>query len=712
MAQLAQGLLITLLLSSGSSASQENRLQTPPFRTEAAVVTVDVVAVDRSGDPVSDLQVSDFTITEDGRPQVVQFFQPVLTSDGNAEQAGVSGERPYHYSTNTGPHSRPGRSFVLFFDDVQLTEEQGERAKRAIGQFLADETRHGDLVSLVAPGRGLRWHARFPDGGPDLLKVLASLRGTRPLEIAQEQLSDYEAYRIHVMQDEQVAERVGRRFSSLGVFGREPVNAARDEGPRPEKKGGTAGLIEPLVQSRAAEAYARAAARLRVTLGALTRTLDSMAPVLGRKSVIVVSPGFILDQELALFRQVEEAARRANIAMYFVDARGLEVQTAFASAQFGSPIDPRDVGATNADLALDAEGAATLAESSGGFSVRNRNDLGAGLRRIGRESQAYYLLGYTPVDRRLDGKFRRIGVRVARQGVEVRARKGYYAGGVRSDSAASGGADALEAALQSPYELADLPVRAAAYVFGRTNGSDLSALLALEADLRAFQLRAVDGKLTDVLDLRLLVTSLATGETSRHERAVEIALDGHVPRLETSAWYPLSQPFDLAPGHYQARIAVQDRNSGRVGSLTHDFEVPSRKGTTISSVILTDTIVTPAEGTDGAPKPVLMVRRLLTQGATLYYQFMVFDAGRTANGETRVEAGHSVRRRDGAVFKELTPRALVPGPTGMSRFAGVSLLGAPPGEYELVVIVIDQVRGETLTVREPFAIAESERTRP
>jgi VWFA-related protein len=712
MSRLGQCLLLALLCSSDSSASQESRVQTPPFRTEAAVVTVDVVAVDRNGDPVSDLKASDFTITEDGRPQVVQVFQPVLTSDGHATPAELARERAYHYSTNTGPQSRPGRAFVLFFDDVQLTEEQGQRARRAIGQFLAEETRPGDLVSLVAPGRGVRWHARFPEGGPELLKVLASLRGIRPLEIAQEQLSDYEAYRIHVMQDEQVAERVGRRFSNLGVFGREQVNVARDEGPRPEKKGGTAGMIEPLVQSRASEAYARATARIRVTLEALTRTMDSMAPVRGRKSLVVVSPGFILDQEVGMFRQVEDAARRANIAMYFVDARGLEVQAAFASAQFGSPIDARDVGATNADLALDAEGAAELAESSGGFSVRNRNDLGAGLRRIGRESQSYYLLGYTPADRRLDGKFRRIGVRVAREGVQVRARKGYYAGGVPSASAARGEPDALEVALQSPYDLADLPVRAAAYVFGRTNGNDLSALLTLEADLRAFQLTAVEGKLTDVLDLRMLVTSLSTGETKRYERAVEIALEGHVSRLEISAWYPLSQSFDLAPDRYQARIAVRDRNSGRVGSLTHDFEVPSRKGTTLSSVILTDTIVTPAPGTDGPPKPALIVRRLLTQGATLYYQFMVFDAGRAANGETRVKAGHAVRRRDGAVVKELAPTALVPGPTGMSRFAGVSLLGAPPGEYELVVTVIDQVRGETLTVREPFAIAEPERTRP
>ena len=100
------------------------------------------------------------------------------------------------------------------------------------------------------------------------------------------------------------------------------MNLQKDEGPRPENKGGTAGLLEPFVQSRAAEAYVRATARNRATLGALMETIQSMEAVRGRKSVIVMSPGFILDQELALFRQVEDAARRANIAMYFVDVAG------------------------------------------------------------------------------------------------------------------------------------------------------------------------------------------------------------------------------------------------------------------------------------------------------------------------------------------------------------------------------------------------------
>jgi VWFA-related protein len=703
--------VLLIVLSASIPAAGQGKPQLPvPFRAEAELVTVDVVVMDRRGEPVSDLKSSDFTVLEDGRAQAIRFFQPVGTlANGSSKPTGAG--RTYHYSTNAGSPAGPGRAFVLFFDDVNLTQQLGERVKAAVERFLKEEAQAGDLVSLVAPAQGLRWHARLPAGRTELLEVLASLAGKNRLDVTHERISDYEAYRIHVMHDEQVAARVGRRFSNYRVAGRDPVNLQRDEGPRPEKKGGTAGLIDPFVLARAAEAYSRANARNRATLGALADTIESMAPVRARKSIVVLSPGFILDQEVSLFRQVENAARRANIAMYFVDARGLEAESVFGTAQVGSPMDSRDVGAANADSTLEAEGAVALAESSGGFAVQNRNDLGAGLRRIGHESQVYYLLGYIPGDSRRDGKFRRIDVRVARSGVHVRARKGYYADSARLDPTARGEVDPLRSAVESPYDLDGVPVRAAALWFGNVNPSDVSVLIAVEADLRAFGLKSENGALTDVLDVQVLVTEAATGEAKRHERAVEMSLQAKVPNDETSAWYPVSEAFELRPGRYQARVAVRDRNTGRVGTVTHDFEVPARKGMTISSLIVTDTIEKPALGFAGPPRPVLIVRRIVAPGSTLYYQYSVFDAGRTASAETRVKAGHVIRRPDGAVVKELQPTPLVPGPTGMSRFAGISLAGIAPGEYELAVDVTDEVSGTTVQVVEPFAIAQPRQSR-
>jgi hypothetical protein len=292
--------------------------------------------------------------------------------------------------------------------------------------------------------------------------------------------------------------------------------------------------------------------------------------------------------------------------------------------------------------------------------------------------------------------------------VQVRARKGYYAGGVPAKAGeARPAAEALELALQSPYDVDAVPVRATAYVFGSANANASSVHIAVEADLRAFQLKGTaDGSLHDILDLRLLVTDLAAGETKRYERSVEMNLQGYVPKLEPSAWYPLSESFELVPGRYQARVAIRDRNSGRLGSVTHEFSVPVRAGISLSSVVLTDTVEVPAQGPDMSPVPVLIVRRLLSPGATLYYQYSVFDAARTPGGETRVKAGHVVRRADGTVIKELKPTPLASASGSMRRFAAISLAGVPAGDYELVLEVTDEIRGETVTVHEPFALAE------
>ena len=68
-----------------------------------------------------------------------------------------------------------------------------------------------------------------------------------------------------------------------------------------------------------------------------------------------------------------------------------------------------------------------LAEQTDGRAIVNRNDLAVGMKQITRDSSAYYLIGYNSSQAPTDGKFHEIKVRVKRPGVQVRARKGYWA---------------------------------------------------------------------------------------------------------------------------------------------------------------------------------------------------------------------------------------------------------------------------------------------
>jgi VWFA-related protein len=686
---------------------------TPAFRAGADLVIVDAVVVDRSGKPVTNLTASDFEVRDEGRGQAVSLFQTVAVETPAAGAPAAGRTSRYAYSTNTGLEAAPARAFVLFFDDVHLTQADGDRAKAALTRFVERELQAGDLVSLVAPGSALRWHARMPDGRPELNRIINGLKGLYLPDPSSDQMSDYEAYRINAFGDEQVAEQVERRWKNARINGREPTNLASDLGFQPQNRGGQIGIIAQDILARAATLYQQAAARNIATLQALERTVSGLAAVRGRKAVLLLSPGFLADQERTDERRAVDAARRANVAVYFLDARGLLAGTPYGQAQQGGrPLDTRDVTAANIELTLGAEGAARIAEDTGGFSVRNQNDLGGGLERIGVESRVYYLLGFQPDRDAKPGSFRRLEVKVNRPGLTVRARRGYYAGGLAPGTPAAGGAaptryadgiDAIDRAAESPYELGAIPLRVANLVFGDASPDTAAVVLVVEADLRAFGFKRGGGKLADVLDLRMLTTTLGANTTERYERKVEMTFPD-TTRFGAESWHPLSQEFHLKPGRYQARVAVRDANSGRIGSVTHDFEVPPLTGLRLTTPILTDAIEAPSFGSQSPPKPVLVARRTFPSGATLYYQFTVLGAAKDASGATRVVGSHQLIGPGGAVVKELAPRPVAGGGGPPSRFAGLNLAGLAPGDYELRLKVSDEIAGQTVERREPLAI--------
>jgi len=711
---LAGAAVIAAAVAAQQQEQQPPAADQPAFRTGADLVIVDAVVVDKAGQPVTNLTAADFEVRDEGRVQAVSLFQTVSVDAATAATAaGPLASRRYAFSTNTGATAVAGRAFVLFFDDIHLTQPEGDRAKVALTQFLERELQPGDLVSLVAPGTALRWHARMPDGRPELTRIVAGLRGLYLPDPSSDQMSDYEAYRINAFNDEAVADQVERRWKNARVNGREPANLATDQGFQPQNRGGQIGIIPQDILMRAATIYQQAAARNIATLQALERTIDGLTAVRGRKAVLMLTPGFIADQERMEAKRAIEAARRANVAVYFVDARGLVASNPYAQAQqTGRGLDSRDVGAANAEITLGAEGAAEIAQSTGGFSVRNQNDLGRGLQRIGAESRVYYLLGFQPDKDAKPGSFRRLEVKVTRPDVTVRARRGYYAGGVGPGAPAAGGSapprysdgvDAIDRAAESPYELAAIPLRVADLAFGEASPDSAVVMLVVEADLRAFGFATAGGKLSDVLDLRMLTTELGTNATERYERKVEMSFPEGT-HFGPESWHPLSQEFHLKPGRYQARVAVRDVNSGRIGSVTHDFVVPPLTGLRLTTPILTDAIEAPSFGSQAPPKPVLIARRAFPAGATLYYQFSVLGAGKDAAGATHVVGSHQLIGPDGAVVKKLDPRPVAGGGGAPIRLASVGLAGLPAGDYDLVLKVTDETTGQSVERREPLAI--------
>src|SRR6185369_6308265 len=90
------------------------------------------------------------------------------------------------------------------------------------------------------------------------------------------------------------------------------------------------------------------------------------------------------------------------------------------------------------------------------------------------------------------------------------------------------------------------------------------------------------------------------------------------PRGLSKSWYPVVRDFELAPGGYQAKIVVRDKNSGRIGTVVHEFEVPDISQFRVSTPIISDALQKSPEGEKAVPRPVLSINRAFASGSTVF----------------------------------------------------------------------------------------------
>jgi VWFA-related protein len=255
-------------------------------------------------------------------------------------------------------------------------------------------------------------------------------------------------------------------------------------------------------------------------------------------------------------RDVYAAANRANTAIYTLDPRGL--------APFEFDIN-EGVG-TNADRVAaqqTRDTLYTLAGETDGRAIVNRNDLDSGLRQVVRDSSAYYLLGYNSTQSPTDGKFHEIKVRVKRPGVQVRARKGYWAyspedaaRATASATAAASGtpgvAPEIDRALSSLAVPRSRPVRT---WIGTSRADDGRTHVVFSWDIAP----AGPGSVSNAVPGQVSVTAIAqTGQpvfrgTLKERQAAE---------------------FDVPPGPLQIRYNIETAEGRMIDSDTRDVTAP------------------------------------------------------------------------------------------------------------------------------------------
>jgi VWFA-related protein len=711
---LAAGALPLRVPAAASSPRQERKAPqtaptpaTPAFPARVDLVTVDVVAVDKAGRAIAGLGRNDFTVLEDGVPQTVTSFEAVALPAAPPPVA-ASYERP-RVSTNYGSEGRPTRTFVLVFDDVHLSPGLAIPAKAAAGEFLRTGVRAGDRVSLLATSGAAWWNARMPEGREGLQTVLKRLDGRYIAEVTPDRVTEYEAMRIVEYDDPDVGYQVSQRFDAYGTQRRDKSDERlyRDTLDRSS----VVGLIDPYVRARAVDVHRQGTERRRITMRTMARALEALAGVKGRKAMLLVSAGFVYEPGFKDMKTLVDASMRANVPIHFIDARGLKGLPEFMTAEYAVNFDVQDTVAVFADIAREAEGSENVALDTGGLVVKNTNDLAAGIGRVAAESQAYYLLGYTPTNAARDGSFRKITVRLAparAKGVRLRARRGYFAPeeGRETPAAREGSDPEIGRALDSPFERRELPLRVQAFSFDEATIGRVNSLVAAEIGVSQLALVEQDGRMTGELAFLIEAQHRESGEYWKVDEKIEIAMLPETYKRLVRSGYTVSRELALPPGGYQAKVVVRELGSGRLGSVIHDFDVPGPTSFRVSTPVLSDALETPPQAGAAPSRPILSLRRKFAPGSTLYVQYSVLGA--TKDPSTllpRVSASYEVRTPTGSIFKHSDQTPINPTSIGsLLRLNGINLAGAARGAYELVLRIKDELDGRELEVREPFEI--------
>lgn len=661
----------------------------PEFPSQVELVTLDVIVVDAKGQPVRDLTRDDFVVKEDGSAQEIVSFERL----GSGEDVVVEAEAsPVAIAGAAAGAPRAGAILAVIVDDQGLSLRESKDTRDALARFLTVALRDGDAITLATTSGNTWWSTTMPEGREDVLAIVGRLQGkASDASRGSDYVSDYEAFAIRDRDDAAMVARVVQRWTRAGIC--VEVMGQPDPGC-PSRVRGMATAVDGDRRKRTSSLVAT-----------LRRTLDALALRKGRKSILLFSRGFLRDSETAA-RDVAAAAREANAAVYFVDARGLQVQPGQPSAADAGAPNPSDFGRTSIEAGvMESAGTQALADETGGTSFRNTNDLGGAAARVAGEAREYYLLGFNPRPGRAPGAWRKLSVEVTRPGVTVRTRKGYA---LRAGTAERGGpavpaagraSAVITAGLDSALDADGIAVRARAFAFEPRAKGLTRVLVAAEFDARTLPFETSGGARTARLALGVAVTHRDTGRTQESHQQLEVRLaEGDV-----AGWRSLAREFELAAGVSQARVVLREPRAGAMGAVSHRFEVPDVDALRVTTPILTDRV---EQGNGDHPRAAIAIDRVFRPRGPLYCEFEVLGA-RADPGlrAPRVRTGVEVRKAGGVIVRKGEPTPIAPDARGrVVRLIGLGMDGLPEGDYVLRLDVHDDVAGAHFERKEPFTL--------
>jgi len=390
----------------------------PVYKSNTRAVAVDVVVTRGQDEPVTSLHRQDFQVIEDGKPQQIDFFEEHTVPVASAPIPPLPALPPHVY-TNVPAAPQSDSVNVLLLDSLNTPRQDQSQVRRQILEFLKTMKPQA-RIAIFMLGSRLRLIQGFSDD-PAVLRAAVEDKksGFDPMttEVSRGRTEDDEDKReVEVRQQNRVASVASLQASQVEFVEMESDN------------------------------------RVAMTLEALRNLGRYLAGIPGRKNLIWFASQYPVDffpkslekepfndrrEHTEAIKETADLLMLSKVALYPIDAEGMmndhpmDSDHDLAAAGLGGGLLRNTMNGAN-DRAAKMSAMEQLAAETGGEAIFNNNDLNSALGRAIHNGAHYYTIVYTPTDKKMDGQFRRIQVKLYQVKLDqgkynLSYRRGYYA---------------------------------------------------------------------------------------------------------------------------------------------------------------------------------------------------------------------------------------------------------------------------------------------
>jgi VWFA-related protein len=653
---------------------------TPTFTASATLVIETVGVKDKEGKPVEGLTAKDFVVTEDGVPQEIKFFEyqklpetlntsPTQFATRDMDNVQILNKLPHQQITPETPGKllyQNRRLLAMYFDMTAMPPPDQMRALAAAEKFVKTNMQAADMLSIMEyEGGAVTVRLNFTDDRAKILTILETMI------VGEGQGLDENAADASASD---TGAAFGQDDSEFNIF-----NTDRQ-------------------------------------LSALQTAAKMLGSLNEKKSLIYFASGLRLnglDNQAQLHATIN-AAIRAGVSFWPIDARGLTASAPLGDATRGSP---GGVAMYSGQAAMSNLGnfqrsqdtLYSIAADTGGKALLDSNDLGKGIIDAEKATGSYYIIGYYASNDKPDGKFRRIKITIAGQ-TAIDYRQGYFANKVFAKFTTADKERQLEEALMLGDPVTELTIAMEVDYF-QLNRAEYFIPVAVKIPGSELALAKKGGAEHTLIDfIGEVKDEYGTTIQNIRDRVDAKLSDATAAEL---AKRPLSYAtgFTLLPGPYKIKVLARDSETGHIGTYETKFVVPNlnkeEKRIPISSVVLSSQRVAMSDALYNATKdkdkseqsnPLVIdgqklipsVTRVFSTQRDMYIYLQAYERGATA--QTPLVAFVTFYKGQVKTF-ETPPIAVTEGMVDKSKAVplkfSVSLAKLPPGEYSCQVTVLD-----------------------